>query len=136
MTVTIYHNPACSTSRTVLAMIRQSGAEPVVVEYLKAPPDAHTLRSLIARAGLTVRQVLRRRGTPYDSLGLDDPKWSDEALLELMVAQPILIERPIVATDKGVVLARPAERVREVLPNADPGSLDEKNGRAAEPPAS
>lgn len=115
MTVTIYHNPNCSTSRKVLAAIRDGGTEPRVVEYLKTPPDRATLTDLIRRAGLTPRQVLRKKGTPYDELGLDDPKWSDAELIDLMVLHPILIERPIVVTGKGVRLCRPVERLAEVM---------------------
>jgi arsenate reductase len=116
MTVTIYHNPNCGTSRNVLAIIRASGEEPEVIEYLKTPPTRKRLAELIEAAGLSVRGVLRRKGTPYDELGLDDPKWTDTQLLDLMVEHPILIERPIVATPNGVRLCRPAERVYEVLP--------------------
>jgi arsenate reductase len=116
MTVTIYHNPKCGTSRNVLAMIRQSGAEPEIIEYLKTPPSRERLIELIAAMGLTPRQVLRRKGTPYDELKLDDPEWTHEALIDLMLQHPILIERPIVVTPKGVRLCRPAETVREILP--------------------
>jgi arsenate reductase len=115
MPVTIYHNPNCSTSRKVLGMIRDSGTEPKVIEYLKTPPDRATLKDLIGRAGLTPRQALRKKGTPYEELGLDDPKWTDTELIDLMVEHPILIERPIVVTDKGVRLCRPVERLAEVM---------------------
>jgi arsenate reductase len=115
MPVTIYHNPACSTSRKTLATIREAGVEPTVIEYLKTPPDRATLKDLIRRAGLSVRQVLRRKGTPYDALGLDDPKWTDDELIGFMLEHPILIERPIVVTDKGVRLCRPIERLAEVM---------------------
>jgi arsenate reductase len=115
MTVTIYHNPKCGTSRTVLAMIRQSGEEPEIIEYLKTPPSRERLIELISAMGLTARQVLRRKGTPYDELKLDDPKWTDEALIDLMLQHPKLIERPIVVTPRGVRLCRPAEAVREFL---------------------
>jgi arsenate reductase len=97
MTVTIYHNPKCGTSRNVLAMIRASGEEPVVIEYLKDPPSRERLKALIAAMGIPVRALLRKKGTPYAELGLDDPKWSDEELIDLMLAHPILIERPVVA---------------------------------------
>src|SRR5262245_48092328 len=107
MTVTIYHNPKCGTSRNVLAMIRQSGEEPEIIEYLKTPPSRERLVELIAAMGLTVRAVLRRKGTPYDELGLDDAKWTDDALIDLMLQHPILIERPIVVTPKGARLCRP-----------------------------
>jgi arsenate reductase (glutaredoxin) len=115
MAVTIYHNPRCGTSRNVLAMIRRSGEEPEIIEYLKTPPSRERLVELIAAMGLTVRQVLRRKGTPYDELGLDDRKWTDDALIDLMLQHPILIERPIVVAPKGVRLCRPAEAVLEIL---------------------
>jgi arsenate reductase len=116
MTVTIYHNPACGTSRKVLGLIRASGAEPRIVEYLKAPPDRATLLDLIARMGIAPRALLRRRGTPYDTLGLDDPALADEALVDAMLAHPVLIERPIVVTPRGVRLCRPPETVLDILP--------------------
>lgn len=115
MTVTIYHNPACGTSRNALAMIRQSGEEPVVVEYLKTPPKRETLVDLIAAMKLTPRDVLRQKGTPYADLGLDDTSLSDEALLDAMMVHPILTNRPIVITDKGVRLCRPSEAVLDLL---------------------
>ncbi|WP_407170230.1 arsenate reductase (glutaredoxin) [Bradyrhizobium sp. ORS 111] len=115
MTVTIYHNPACGTSRNALAMIRQSGTEPIIIEYLKAPPSRETLRELIDAMGIPVRAVLREKGTPYKELGLDDPKWTDDQLLDFMLAYPILINRPIVVTPKGVRLCRPSEAVVELL---------------------
>jgi arsenate reductase len=117
MSITIYHNPACGTSRKVLGMIRESGAEPRVVEYLKTPPGAEELAALIAHMGVPVREVLRRKGTPCEELGLDDPALDDRALIAAMVAHPILINRPIVATPLGVRLCRPAERVLEILPS-------------------
>ena len=116
--VTIYHNPACGTSRNVLALLREHGATPVVIEYLKTPPSRAELVSLIARMGVPVRDVLRRRGTPYDALGLDDASLSDDALIDAMIAHPILINRPIVVTPAGVKLCRPAETVRGLLPGA------------------
>lgn len=115
MTTTIYHNPACGTSRNVLAMIRASGAEPRVVEYLKTPPSRDELKALIADSGLPVRAIMRRKGTPFDELGLGDPSVTDEALIDAMLAHPILIERPIVRTAKGVRLARPSEAVLDIL---------------------
>jgi arsenate reductase (glutaredoxin) len=115
MSVTIYHNPSCGTSRNVLAAIRASGVEPTVIEYLKTPPSRGELRSLIQRMGITPRELLRRRGTPYDELGLGDPALSDEKILDAMLAHPILIERPIVVSPRGVRLCRPAERVQELL---------------------
>ncbi|MBH5366575.1 arsenate reductase (glutaredoxin) [Bradyrhizobium glycinis] len=117
MTVTIYHNPACGTSRNTLAMIRQSGTEPVVVEYLKTPPSRDKLKELIAAMSIPVRALLREKGTPYKELGLDDPKWSDDELLDFMVAHPILINRPIVVTPKGTRLCRPSEAVIDLLDN-------------------
>ncbi|KQT64256.1 MULTISPECIES: arsenate reductase (glutaredoxin) [unclassified Aureimonas] len=115
MTVTIYHNPACGTSRNTLEMIRRSGEEPVVVEYLKTPPSREVLIELLDVMGLKPRDILRRKGTPYAELGLDDPKLSDEELLDAMMAHPILIERPIVVTEKGVALCRPSEKVLPLL---------------------
>jgi arsenate reductase (glutaredoxin) len=116
MTVTIYHNPRCSTSRNTLALIREAGIEPTVIEYLKTPPSRDELADLIARMGVPVRSVLRAKEDLAGELGLRDPAVSDEALLEAMAANPILIERPIVVSDKGVRLGRPPEAVREVLP--------------------
>jgi len=115
MTVTIYHNPACGTSRNTLAAIRESGTEPVVVEYLKHPPTREKLKSLLKAMGMSARQLLRKKGTPHDELGLDDPKWSEEELISFMLEHPILIERPIVETPKGARLCRPMERVGEIL---------------------
>jgi arsenate reductase (glutaredoxin) len=121
MTVTIYHNPACGTSRSVLALIRESGEEPVVIEYLRTPPSRAELVSLISRMGISVRDLLRRKGTPHDALGLDDPALTDAQLVDAMMAHPILINRPIVVTPLGVKLCRPSETVREILPAA-PGA--------------
>jgi arsenate reductase (glutaredoxin) len=118
MTVTIYHNPNCGTSRNVLAMIRKSGEEPVVIEYLKNPPCRERLKELIQAMGIRVRALLREKGTPYAELKLGDPKWSDEQLLDFMLAHPILINRPIVVTPKGVKLCRPSETVLDLLPNS------------------
>jgi arsenate reductase len=115
MNVTIYHNPACGTSRNTLAMIRQSGEEPEVIEYVKNPPDRARLIELIAAMGISTRALLREKGTPYAELGLADPKWSDEQLIDFMLAHPILINRPIVVTPKGVRLCRPSERVLDLL---------------------
>jgi arsenate reductase (glutaredoxin) len=114
--VTIYHNPSCTTSRKVLAAIRATGAEPRVVEYLKTPPSRAELKSLLDRMGMTPRALLRRRGTPYDELGMDDPKKTDAALIDAMLTHPILIERPIVVTDRGVRLCRPPDKLAEILP--------------------
>ena len=115
MSVTIYHNPACGTSRNTLAMIRQSGEEPEVIEYLKTPPDRAQLLELIRAMGISVRALLREKGTPYAELGLADPKWSDGELIDFMLAYPILINRPIVVTPKGTKLCRPSEMVLDLL---------------------
>jgi arsenate reductase len=116
MTVTIYHNPDCGTSRNTLGLIRNSGIEPRIIEYLKTPPSRATLIDLIGRMGITARALLRERGTPYAALRLGDPALSDEALLDAMLAHPILINRPIVVSKKGVRLCRPSERVLDLLP--------------------
>jgi arsenate reductase (glutaredoxin) len=115
MTVTIYHNPNCGTSRNTLAMIRQSDEEPVVIEYLKTPPSRERLIELLAAMNMPPRKLLREKGTPYAELGLGDPKWSDDQLIDFMMAHPILINRPIVVTDKGVRLCRPSELVLDLL---------------------
>ena len=117
MSVTIYHNPNCGTSRNTLAMIRQAGIEPEVIEYLKTPPDRARLVALIAAMGISPRDLLRRKGTPHDALGLDDPTLGHDALIDHMLAQPILINRPIVVTEKGTALCRPSERVLDLLPD-------------------
>ena len=115
--VTIYHNPACGTSRNVLALIRHAGIEPVVIEYLKTPPTKDRLRELVAATGAPVRAALREKGTPYAELGLSDPKWTDEQLLDFVVQHPILMNRPLVVTPLGAKLCRPAsESVLELLP--------------------
>jgi len=116
VTVTIYHNPACGTSRNTLALIRERGIEPVVIEYLKNPPTRARLVALLRKMKMTPRQLLRERGTPYAELGLADPKWSDDELIDVMLKHPILINRPIVETPKGARLCRPAEKVLEILP--------------------
>ena len=128
MTVTIYHNPDCGTSRNTLTMIRQSGEEPVVIEYLKTPPSRERLAELIVAMGLTVRDVLRQKGTPYEELGLGDPTLSDDQLLDRMIEYPILINRPIVVTEKGVRLCRPSELVLDILPNPDIGPFTKEDG--------
>lgn len=128
--ITIYHNPACGTSRNVLAMICNSGEEPVVIEYLKTPPDRATLTALIAAMGVPVRAVLREKGTPYAELGLDDPKWSDEQLIGFMLQHPILINRPIVATPLGTMLCRPSEAVLDILPQPQRGAFSKEDGEA------
>ena len=112
----IYHNPDCGTSRNTLGMIRNAGVEPHVIEYLKTPPARALLKQLIERMGITVRSVLRERGTPFNDLGLSDPALTDDQLLDAMMAHPILINRPIVVTQKGVRLCRPSEAVFELLP--------------------
>ena len=128
MAVTIYHNPGCGTSRNTLAMIRQSGEEPIVIEYLKTPPTRERLKELIAAMAIPVRALLREKGTPYAELGLDDPKWSDDQLLDFMMAHPILINRPIVVTPKGVKLCRPSEHVLSILPNPHLGRFVKEDG--------
>jgi arsenate reductase len=128
MTITIYHNPNCGTSRNTLAMIRQSGEEPVVTEYLKHPPSRERLVELIAAMGIPVRALLREKGTPYAELGLRDPKWSDDELIDFMMAHPILINRPIVVTPKGVRLCRPSEKVLDLLPNPVIGRFVREDG--------
>ena len=114
--ITIFHNPACGTSRNTLALIRNSGAEPEVIEYLKTPPGKPRLEALVQSLGLPVRALLRQKGTPYDELGLGDPAWTDAQLIDFMVEHPILMNRPIVVTPLGVRLCRPSERVLDLLP--------------------
>jgi len=128
--ITIYHNPACGTSRNVLALIRNTGDEPTVIEYLKTPPDRATLTQLIAAMGVPVRDVLRQKGTPYDELGLGDPKWSDEQLIDFMLQHPILINRPIVVTPLGTRLCRPSEAVLDILPKPQQGAFSKEDGEA------
>ncbi len=128
MTITIWHNPKCGTSRNTLAMIRASGEEPTVVEYLKQPPTRAKLEALIRKMGIPVRDVLRQKGTPYDELGLADAKWTDDQLLDFMMEHPILINRPIVETTKGVRLCRPSEAVLEILPNPLIGEFKKEDG--------
>ena len=117
MSVTIYHNPSCGTSRNTLAMIRQSGEEPEVIEYLKTPPDRARLLALVQAMAISVRELLRQKGTPYAELNLADPRWSDDELIDFMLAHPILINRPIVVTAKGAKLCRPSEAVLDLLEN-------------------
>ena len=117
MTVTIYHNPACGTSRNTLAMIQQSGEQPHVIEYLKTPPAREELVKLIDAIGIRPRELLREKGTPYAELGLGDPSLTDDALIDAMMARPILINRPIVVTEKGAALCRPSEKVLSLLAN-------------------
>ncbi len=130
MSIVIYHNPACGTSRNTLAIIRQSGEEPEVIEYLKTPPSREKLKELIAAMGMPVSALLREKGTPYSELGLGDTKWSDDELIDFMLAHPILINRPIVATPKGVRLCRPSEAVLDILPNPEHRTLHEGGWRS------
>ncbi|AVO46607.1 arsenate reductase (glutaredoxin) [Phreatobacter cathodiphilus] len=132
MTVTIYHNPACGTSRNALAMIRASGVEPVVIEYLKTPPSRDRLVCLIAAMGITPRQLLREKGTPYAELGLGDPSLTDEAILDAIMAHPILINRPIVETPRGTRLCRPSEAVLALL-DTPPESFTKEDGEVVRP---
>jgi arsenate reductase len=134
MTTTIYHNPDCGTSRNTLAMIRASGEEPTVIEYLKDPPSRERLQELIAAMGISVRSLLREKGTPYADLDLGNPKWSDDDLLDFMMAHPILINRPIVVTPKGVRLCRPSEAVLEILPNPAIGRFVKEDGEVVDTP--
>jgi len=142
--VTIYHNPNCGTSRNTLALIRNAGVEPTIIEYLKTPPARDVLKALIAKAGLSVRGAVRIKGTPYHELGLDNPQLTDDALLDAMLAHPILINRPFVVTPWGVRLARPSELVLDILPLPQQGPfakedgepLIDADGKRVSPPAS
>lgn len=129
MAIIIYHNPNCGTSRNTLAMIRQSGEEPEIIEYLKAPPTAERLRVLLAAMGIKARDILRKNVPPYEELGLSDAKRTEEELIDFMVKHPILINRPIVVTPKGVRLCRPSEVVLDILPNPDIGSFIKEDGQ-------
>jgi arsenate reductase len=126
--VTIFHNPSCGTSRNTLALLRHAGIEPVIIEYLKTPPSKATLRDLIDRMGISVRALLRQKGTPYAELALDDPTLSDDALLDAMLRDPILINRPIVQTRLGTRLCRPSEAVLEILPVAKVSPFIKEDG--------
>lgn len=128
MDITFYHNPACGTSRNTLALIRNAGVEPTVIEYLKTPPTRAVLQELISSAGLSVREAIRQKGTPYAELGLDDPKLTDEQLLDAMLAHPILINRPFVVTPWGVRLSRPSEIVLDILPLPQKGPFHKEDG--------
>lgn len=128
MTITIYHNPNCGTSRNVLALIRNSGVEPDVVEYLKTPPGRDKLVELVAQLGIPVRELLRQKGTPYDELQLDNPALSDDALVDAMLAHPMLMNRPIVVTPLGTRLCRPSEAVLDILPQAQQGAFSKEDG--------
>lgn len=126
--VIIYHNPACGTSRNTLGLIRNAGIEPHVIEYLKTPPSRPLLVQLIARAGITPRELLREKGTPYAELGLGDPSLSDEALIDAMMAHPILINRPLVVSPIGVKLCRPSEAVLDLLPSGQLAAFAKEDG--------
>ncbi len=129
-TITIYHNPACGTSRNVLAMIRNSGEEPTVIEYLKTPPSRAALVKLLSNAGLSVRDVLREKGTPYAELDLGNTKWTDDQLLDFIEQHPILLNRPIVVTPLGTRLCRPSEAVLDILPQAQHRAFSKEDGEA------
>lgn len=128
MTVTIYHNPDCGTSRNTLAMIRQSGVEPVVVEYLKTPPDRARIVAFVETANMELRQAIRQKDTPYAELGLDNPSLTDDALLNAIEAHPVLLNRPFVETPIGVLLCRPSELVLDILENPDIGPFTKEDG--------
>ena len=128
--ITIYHNPGCGTSRNTLALIRNSGEEPRIVEYLKTPPSRQELVKLIAATGLPVRSILRRKGTPYEELKLDDPKWTDDQLIDFIIEHPILMNRPVVVTPLGAKLCRPSEAVLDILPLPQKGAFTKEDGEA------
>ena len=128
--ITIYHNPACGTSRNTLALIRNSGAEPEVIEYLKTPPTKAKLQELLSALGLGARALLREKGTPYAELGLSDAKWSDDQLLDFVVQHPILMNRPVVVTPLGAKLCRPSEAVLDILPDAQRAAFAKEDGEA------
>jgi len=135
MPITIYHNPAFGTSRNTLAMIRQSGEEPEIIEYLKTPPSREHLMDLLKAMDIGPRALLRKKGTPYEELGLDDPKWTDDQLIGLMVAHPILSNRPVVVTEKGARLCRPSEAVLDILPNSAIGRFVKEDGEVINAPS-
>lgn len=126
--ITIYHNPKCGTSRNVLGLIRNSGVEPTIIEYLMTPPSRATLVGLMAVAGLGARDLLRRKGTPYDELDLDNAKWSEDELIDFMIEHPILINRPLVVTPLGTKLCRPSETVLDILPDPQIGAFAKEDG--------
>ena len=128
--ITVFHNPACGTSRNVLALIRNSGVEPVVVEYLKTPPSRTKLVELLAAMGIGVRELLRRKGTPYEALKLDEAHWTDDQLIDFIVAHPILMNRPVVVSPLGTRLCRPSETVLDLLPNPQRGAFNKEDGEA------
>ncbi|CAM8663318.1 ArsC Arsenate reductase and related proteins, glutaredoxin family [Comamonadaceae bacterium] len=130
MTITIFHNPACGTSRNTLAMIRNSGVEPTVIEYLKTPPTRARLQELLAAMGSGPRELLREKGTPYAELDLANEKWTDDELMDFMLAHPILINRPVVETPLGTRLCRPSELVLDILPNAQQAAFTKEDGEA------
>ena len=130
MDVTIYHNPDCGTSRNTLGLIRNAGIEPTVIEYLKHPPDRAALLDLLKQSGLSVREAVREKGTPFAELGLDNPATTDEQLIEAMLAHPILINRPFVVTPAGVRLCRPSELVLDILPAPQIGAFTKEDGEA------
>ena len=132
--ITIFHNPACGTSRNTLALIRHAGLEPQVVEYLKTPPSTEQLRQLLAEMGMSVRQVLREKGTPFAELRLADPKWSDEQLLDFIQQYPILLQRPLVRTPLGTRLCRPSEAVLELLPVGQLAPFTKEDGEVVTDP--
>jgi arsenate reductase len=128
--ITIYHNPACGTSRNTLALIRNSGAEPEVIEYLKTPPTKAKLQQLLAAMGIGARALLREKGTPFAELGLADAKWSDDELLDFVVQHPILMNRPVVVTPLGAKLCRPSELVLDILPDPQRAAFTKEDGEA------
>ena len=130
MTITIYHNPSCGTSRNTLELIRNTGVEPIIIDYLSSPPTQNILRAIIANAGISVREAIREKCTPFAELGLDDKSLSDDALLAAMVANPILINRPLVVTDIGARLCRPSELVLDILPLAQKAAFNKEDGEA------
>jgi arsenate reductase len=129
-TITIYHNPACGTSRNTLALIRNSGAEPEVIEYLKTPPTKARLQELLKDMGIPARELLREKGTPYAELGLADAKWSDDELLDFVVQHPVLMNRPVVVTPLGAKLCRPSEAVLDILPDPQRAAFNKEDGEA------
>lgn len=128
MTIIIYHNPDCGTSRNTLALIRNSGTEPEIIEYLKQPPGKEKLQALIAAMGIPARELLRKKGSPYEELGLDDGKWTDDELINFMVAHPVLMNRPVVVTAMGTKLCRPSEAVLDILPTPQIGEFTKEDG--------
>ena len=128
MKATIYHNPACGTSRNTLEMIRAAGVEPTVIEYLKTPPSTDEIRAIVKTSGNTLRELIREKGTPFAELGLADSKWSDDDLLTFIGQHPILLNRPIVVTDKGTALCRPSEKVLDLLPDGAVVAFTKEDG--------